>query len=206
MTFSNPDLRELDQLWPLGKYLVVPDNGVIFVAGAWYGRYCRYLSERFPKARIYGFEPQREAWRVALDKIEDPLGQFLNVEIFPFGIGTQGSVTQMGDADTDGCSVLKKSGRTINGMFVESNAIRAWLEVDSVDLAVLNMEGYEYRLLNDWLNHGQINFYKSLAIQFHPELACERNDPLNDRTVIALHGHYGMARYFDYPTWCYWGK
>lgn len=206
MTFSSPDLNELDRIWPLGQQLVVPDGGVIFVAGAWRGRYCRYLSERFPNAKIYGFEPQRDAYRIALDKISDPLGQYLNVEIFPFGIGTQGSVTPMGDGNTDGCSVFKKSGTMVNGLFESSHAIRAWLGVERVALAVLNMEGFEYRLLNDWLNHGQIHFYDALAVQFHPELAGERKDVENDRIVMGLHGHYGYPKYADWPHWVYWRK
>lgn len=200
MNFSTSELQELDRIWPLGQQLIVPENGVIFVAGAWKGLYCRYLTERFPTAKIYGFEPQRAACReasnwTAMDK---------NVSIFPFGIGIEYpfEIMPMGSADTDGCSVLKANRPIIRGLFIESTSIRDWLGVDKINLAVINVEGYECLLLAHWLNNGQVRYYNSLAVQFHPD----PSDPNTNLLTEALNIYYGEPKYFDYPTWCYWKK
>jgi len=201
MNFSTPELQELDRIWPLGQQLIVPENGVIFVAGAWKGLYCRYLTERFPTAKIYGFEPQRAACReaanwTAMDK---------NVSIFPFGIGIENGIVFMGDADTDGCSLLKTSKPITQGLLIESRAIRVWLDIDYVDLAILNMEGSEYALLNHWIDSDEIDHYGSLAIQFHPDIANVHTPP--DSLVGDLTNIYGRPHECsDYPTWCYWKK
>lgn len=206
MNFSTPELQELDRIWPLGQQLIVPENGIIFVAGAWKGLYCRYLTERFPTAKIYGFEPQRAACReaanwTAMDK---------NVSIFPFGIGIEDAVMLMGDAGTDGCSVLKSTGNMTTGIFIESSMIRDWLDVESVDLAVINMEGYEYHLLEDWMKDDEINHYHSLAIQFHKELV---EKPTGSRIIGEVYQglikNYGPTEYYDpnHPLrWTYWKK
>lgn len=212
MTFSTKDLQKLDSIWPIGRELVVPDDGVIFVAGAFEGLYCRYLGERFTNSRIYGFEPQREAWDYALRNVR-PCEQcsetgwdYEHVEIFPFGIGLQGSVSTMFDAGTDGCSLLKRDGDETQALLIESRAIRSWLGVDRVALAVINVEGYEYPLLNDWLKHGEISHYDSIAIQFHPVLAGLPENADTDPLVKGLFEHYGQPKYFEYPTWSYFRK
>ena len=105
-TFTDPDLLELDRIWPLGQQLVVPENGTIIVAGAYEGRYMDYLSELFPTASIFGFEPQKVAWQTALNRLRGKP----KVECFNYGLGTAKREMALGKIGTDGASVAESEG------------------------------------------------------------------------------------------------
>lgn len=195
------DFTELDRIWPLGQQLVVPENGVIFVAGAYHGRYCDYLSHRFPAASIYGFEPQRAAFNNAVIRCHSRP----NVELFNFGIAITTSPQTLGDCHTDGASLLKDSGYRERCYFLDSPTLRRFLGVEHIDLLLLNIEGYEWPLLKQWLSPSEheIEHYRSLAVQFHigkesPSDGCDLIDGLT--------AYYGRPEYFDYPDWCWFAK
>ena len=187
--FTDPDLLELDRIWPLGQQLVVPEFGTIIVAGAYEGRYMHYLSKRFPKARVFGFEPQES-------KI-DAARKYGTV--YNYGLATANRSVSMGQSGTDGASIANLNGEV---EFVEMrDAVEAiHLVAKTVDLAIFNMEGSEWALIPYLLDEMIHHRVKSMAIQFHPHYV----SPEREIRVLKYLDEYYERQYYDYPIWTYW--
>ena len=187
--FTDPDLQELDRIWPLGQKLVVPDGGRVLVAGAYEGRYMDYICSRFEPGLVIGFEPQLVAATRARQRLEKHGESAL---VISEGIGVHDCMVTFESHGTDGCKVGS----------VDASRLQYLRGIDSVlfqfgplDLFICNMESYEYALLPYLVGSDQIGRIKSLAVQFHCDnLACR---DLMDR-------HYGAPTYSDFPTWMYW--
>jgi len=54
--------------------------------------------------------------------------------------------------------------------------------IEYIDLMQINIEGWEYPILEDWIKTGLIHKIKTLQIQFHPFEGVE--DPIGRRTKI----------------------
>jgi len=192
-TFTDPDLAELDRIWPLGRQLVVPDDGTIVVAGAYEGRYLRYLSDLFPTAKVWGFEPQATAFLTAQERCKDNL----NIRLFSFGLATSDRYIRIGNAGTDGASVATLAGKLEGAQF--RDAVVMLNSTLPIDLLVLNAEGSEWALLPYLLDEMMHHRIRSMAIQFHPKyVSIERCN----RVVSYIREYYTQA-YFDWPHWCY---
>lgn len=193
-TFSCADLSELDEQWPLGKKLVVPESGTIVVAGAYRGRYLHYLSELFPTAGLFGYEPQKAAFHQAQRRVEKAV-------VFNYGLGSASRSVTMGNTGTDGASVINPSGfRKLVELRDASEVLGVY---PVIDLLVMNMEGYEWALIPYLLAEMMHHRIKSMAIQFHPEYVCPERA---GRVFGELLWYYHHENYWDYPTWTYWQR
>lgn len=144
------DRRALD--WPLG-----PESVVVEVGG-YKGRWALQIAERYAPL-LYVFEPQ--PW--AFQTLCEVLGE--RAEILPYALGTEDGTLPMGEWETNGCSFVSNQApfgvgrmREIAGAFHE-------LEIESVDLMLINIEGYEYTLIPHMLDRGI--HPKALMVQFH---------------------------------------
>jgi hypothetical protein len=187
MTFKDPDLAELDRIWPLGQQLVVPDKGTIVVAGAYEGRYMRYLRERFPTADIWGYEPQESKG------FKDP-------KLCGYGLATNNRTMMVSWVGTDGATLVGKP--TPN-----QQPVRVWDAVEvvalrnpEVSLAIFNMEGSEWAVLPYLLDEMMHHRIASMAIQFHPKYVSEGRA----NRVLSYLDEYYDRKYWDYPTWTHW--
>jgi len=194
-TFTDPDLIELDRIWPLGQKLVMPDGGTILVAGAYEGRYMHYLSEMFPKASVIGYEPQPTAFKTLLSRTR-PL---LNTVIYCKGLATRERYMELGNYGTDGASVLTHAGERKDVEMLD--AVEAIQSVDPLALFVMNMEGYEWALLPYLLDEMMHHRIASFAIQFHPAYV----SPGRAQRVMDYLGEY-YNNTFNCPSWTYWQR
>lgn len=193
-TFTDPDLIELDRIWPIGQILEVCNGGNIAVAGAYKGRYLHYLSEMFPNAFLLGYEPQKEAClECTMRFARNP-----KVRVYSYGLATANRGLGIGKHGTDGASILSRSGK------VEMILVRD--AVDSlpshVELLVLNMEGYEWVLLPYLMNEAMHHRIRSMAIQFHPEYV---SSAAKNRVLTQLSENY-QPEYKDNNNWTYWRR
>lgn len=190
--FTDPDLMELDRIWPLGQLLTVPDNGTILVAGAYEGRYIAYLHQMFPKALIVGYEPQGAAFDVACNRTPD-------AKLYNYGLATASREMWLGRYGTDGASVLTTDGCAFAENMVD--AVKAIQNIPPIDLFVMNMEGYEWALIPYLLDEMMHHRIRSLAIQFHAEyVSSERAN-----RVLDYLGEYYLNT-FKCPGWTYWER
>lgn len=191
-TFTDPDLAELDRIWPLGQLLTVPDNGTILVAGAYEGRYIAYLHEMFPQTAIHGYEPQDVACEGAANRVPD-------AELYDSGLATANRKMFLGRYGTDGASVLADEGFAQSVNMVD--AVEAIQGIPPIDLFVMNMEGYEWALIPYLLDEMMHHRIRALAIQFHPEyVSVERS-----QRVLDYLGEYYLNT-FNCPGWTYWER
>lgn len=197
-----PDCQELLDSWPLaGQFELVPGDTVI-VAGAYKGRVCDLLSQLYPGARLYGFEPQRWAADVANERTKyDP-----NVLVLYFGLGVASVLSMlMGEFETDACSFVNTgegSRRQGVGDLMEVGLALDMVHVTRVSLAVLNMEGYEFPLLAHMIKTGLIDRFDRLAVQFHFGFG---NDGGYAQLMDDMAETHDLV-YDDRPSWGYWTR
>lgn len=198
-SFSSSDLDRLYVDWKMSGALVLPDKPRIAVAGAFEGRLMRLLAEMYPQHDlIIGFEPQR--W--AAENCGRNTAQYANTVVVPMGLLADKRVREtisLGEYGTDACSALGAPREQGDGIF--SDAYTLLDEWAPFDLFVMNMEGFEYRLLEYLANKGP-TYIRQFAVQFHEKYE------LSPYHTIELSRYmkerYGNPLYDDYPRWVYW--
>lgn len=201
LEYSAPDLVQLAKDWELSDHLRLPSGSRIAVAGAYQGKLIRLLAEMFPDyARIEGWEPQQEMAQKASDNIK----HIRSVAVTNIGLlAGPGTVElPMGEYGTDACSVLGGERQQGVGIFYDAVTVLDRSGILTCDLFVMNMEGYEYKLLPYLLEHYRECPINSFAVQFHVKYAPDR-DEVND-LLNRMKDRYGPPVYENYPRWVYW--
>lgn len=142
------DVKALD--WPL-----TPESVVVEVGG-YKGRWALQIASRY-QPRLYVFEPQ--PWAAAVCRAV--LGE--SATIMKYALGTTTGPADMGEWETDGCSLVKPGGSPV--WMREIGAAFRDLGIDHIDLLLMNIEGYEYTLLPHMLDQG--TYPDRLMVQFH---------------------------------------
>ena len=143
------DRRALD--WPLTSYSVVVE------VGGYKGRWALQIAERY-RPRLYVFEPQRWAAEVC----REVLGN--RAFIMDLALGADSGRQLMGEWETDGCSLVK-DGAEHQVELWEIGRVFRYLKIDRIDLMLMNIEGYEYRLIPHMIDQGIIP--ERLMVQMH---------------------------------------
>lgn len=200
-------VAEIREIWaPVLAAIEWENVGTAVVAGAYRGTVMRLLAEDYPDIqRIVGYEPQLWAAIECLQTTRP----FTACEVRPYAIGTEAGEFPMGEWETDGCSFLRVGSRVQGtGRMVEVGQewrrADLWVpedEVTTVDLLVLNAEGYEWKLL-PYLAARPRLLPDQLAVQFHNGEA--PGEPLEQ--LSALHEAMPMHQlvYDDFPRWVVW--
>lgn len=196
---NDSDLQALDDIWPIGRQLVIPDGGTVVIAGAYRGRYMHYVAERYPKAGlILGFEPQQKACKEAARRI----AKYNNCFVICEALGTCTEYPKaMGKSGTDGCSFISSEEPIEKVQMIEFSEAMKRHDFPNIDCFICNMEGYEYTLLGHLFNLDIHKHIKSMAVQFHS------NDGIPDREKligVILDEYYGEP--IESPGWYYWRK
>lgn len=223
------DVADLIGAWPLCQLFRLKGDDVVVVAGAYQGKVMEALMELYPGIRMIGFEPQRWAVERATDRLlgrgyaaADPLhsGAFYTGadrqtatlwQILPFGLGdeTRQNVP-MGEFGTDACSFVNVGPQAReHGAGDLVDVVDAFNMIGhTVDLLVLNMEGYEFRLVRRLIETGMIDRIRKLAIQWHIDLAGNGDRQTSEDDVNSILGSVGYQQshrivYDERPTWTY---
>lgn len=144
------DRRALD--WPLARDSVVVD------VGGFTGRWALQIAERY-QPRLYVFEPQ--PW--AADVCRAVLGE--RATVLPYGLGVADAIAPMARWETDGCTFVTDGPQAQYGEIREIGAVFAEVGIESIDLMMMNIEGYEYTLIPHMLDRGILP--ARLMVQFH---------------------------------------
>lgn len=184
--------------------LSVPENGVIVVAGAWKGDYLQWLGEQFPRRRLYGFEPQRDAYEQTTAKVQaSPTEAVAAAAMFNYGLSTATRTVHAGRCGTDGGSVYTTDGK--REAWQMRDAVELLHEIaPMIDLLLLNAEGSEWSLIPYLLDEMMHHRIASIALQQHTKYASKER--------IARVKSY-LAEYYDLiytdgqlDGWEYWRR
>jgi FkbM family methyltransferase len=172
---------------------------VAIVAGAYKGDTIAFLRGLY-NMKVVGFEPQ--TW--AFDYADDQFAQDHAVRVYPYGIGTKNGRVRMGEWGTDACSFVPDPAARTHGEgemcdFAEVVGAIAWLR-DGCDLAVFNMEGYEYELLPYMASFGYLAKVNHLVIQFH-DMDLQEGRIYSDTQRLLERTH---VRKWEHANWAHW--
>lgn len=179
--------------------LPLPSDGAVVVAGAYKGDTVDFLRTLHgPDLRILAYEPQ--LW--AVDILRERFGHDPNVTVRPYGLGIQDGNFDMAEFGTDGCTFEARGAHSLTqwGHGDMADAVQALQRegVSLLDLAVFNMEGYEYRLLPYLAEHRWIERIRYLLVQFHHA----QSMPYQKMRELFAETH---DVFWDYgPSWVCW--
>lgn len=162
-------------------------NSVVFEIGSFKGRWALQMAQRY-NPTLYCFEPQNWCYRVTREVLKN-----FNANVFNFGLGVQNEKIPMGEFGTDGCSFVRGTRGLGMGEIRDIFEVLGVLQVENIDLALVNIEGYEYILL-PYMMAKNIKPQK-LLIQFHNYDG--RNREQETRELLVKSGYRVM---WDYGT------
>lgn len=189
-------------MWPLCFHFKLDPGAQILVAGAYKGRVIQLLADMYPHyGVIYGLDPQE--W--AIDQAQMRLSGYRDIKLFQFGIGAKHGRFPMGEWETDACSFVNigENARIPGeGDLVLAEAIfEKFGFIDhGLDLAVFNMEGYEFELLPYLVEKDLMRHVEHLAVQFHPQF-------VPDGDISGISDMISKTHRFvinNIPQWGYW--
>lgn len=165
MTFKPEHLAQLEHEWDIRSAVwdLSPSSTVVEV-GAYKGRWAEIISDLY-RCKVYAFEPQRWAYEIARAKLD----RFHNTTVFNCALGDCNGTFEMGEYETDGCSFTRVGQRVSGaGEMREIDNTFTILNIDHVDLMMINIEGYEYKLIPHMDRIGMLKRINNLVVQFHP--------------------------------------
>ena len=167
-------VRELADLATVGDVLrdglyEIPDLDdvdVVVDVGSHIGTAILYFHERYPSARIHGFEPDPRSFATLRSNVEALPG----VTIDPRAVtGSTGSATFFSSENSLASSLVADAGarRPLPVRTVSLDDLMDELGLDGIDLLKLDVEGAEYDVLSSTTRLGSI---RAIAGEVHPEL------------------------------------
>ncbi len=138
------------------------DNPVIFDVGGFRGDWTEIALKKFKNPVIYVFEPIEEYYEIIKSRFENNK----RVKICNFGLSDK-ERKEIICVDQDSSSIYKKSNKNTE---IKLKSIKDFIfeeQIFNVDLIKINIEGEEYRLLEELTKNPEIAIFKNLLIQFH---------------------------------------
>ena len=110
-----------------------------------------------------------------------------NIKILNFGISTENKKLYVPNEklNNDATDLLNIDNENKTGEKIELITLEKLMEdnkLTKIDLIQINIEGFEYDILENWIDSGLINKIRTLQIQFHPFEGI--NDPAGRRKKI----------------------
>lgn len=174
----DPDMDQLLTDWPLAAHLDLAEGATVIVAGAYEGKAIQLLKDLYPGIMVYGFDPQAWAIAAARERLEAKASDD-GWALFDFALGVGDGNQVMSEWHTDAASFIEMGREPRDaghGRLREFGKVMLELEIETIDLAVFNMEGYEYLLLPHLQQTGWLNAIRRLAIQWHVHAGDARDE------------------------------
>ena len=147
---------------------------VILDIGSNIGTSILFFHEQFPAARIYGFEPHPDTFRV----LQRNVGGLLGVEVFNYGLGAADTPVSVPFDDADFSRFMSKDKNTdwsgplrpVSCEVKHAGSVVKSLGLTKVDLVKIDCEGAEYDVLTS-LPAEILRECKWIVGELHNELA-----------------------------------
>lgn len=196
------ELEDLIERWPLARELELTESSLVVIVGAYKGITADLINQLYHPWLIQCYEPQPWAFKVLMEVAMAAS----NIEAFNYGLGVAAEVLPMGEWNTDACSFINVGpGSREQGEGVLTPA--DWAIKGHVDLLLINIEGYEFKLLPYLRAKGILPRVDALAVQWHLDLVPEYTEREMDAEIDRLLVEDGyVLRRDDRPAWTYMTK
>lgn len=163
-------------------------DSVVVEIGGYQGRWAKAIHDLY-QPHLYVFEPQDWAWKNCCEALKGT-----GAKVYDYALGTYSGMSVLGDYGRDGASLLKPKHEDRRDVFVRDavQVLLNELHLTHIDLMLMNIEGYEYRLIPYLASNGILNRTDIFMVQFHKQI----DDP---QTVEALK----ILREDHYSLWFY---
>ena len=138
-------------------------DSIVFDLGGYEGQwacdiYCKY------RPKIFVFEPSLGFYQ----NIKARFNPNDDVKIYPLGLAASNVQVTL-NLQKDGSSLFKKTSRGATELIElkEANSFLRELNIQTIDLMKINIEGGEYDLLEHLISTGWVKKIKNIQVQFH---------------------------------------
>ena len=159
--------RELDGDNTLALDWDLTEDSHVWEIGGFEGHWAQQMWDKF-HCNITIFEPQDWAYHKLLKRF---LGN-IKITILPYGLWTHDDVLIMGNFETDGASVVNNGKGPHERIGVKDIVpeIQRFVRRHPIDLALMNIEGAEFPVLERVLQGNAFIHFCQFWAQFHPVL------------------------------------
>lgn len=139
-------------------------KSVVLEIGGYCGRWALEIAQRY-NPNIHVFEPQEWAFEKCLESLKD----FPATKVYNVALGVESGSFPMGNWETDGCSFVNVPDRkpSGNGIMAEIGKTLDFLHIDHIDVCLMNIEGYEFKLIPYMIENGIMDRIDYFMCQFH---------------------------------------
>lgn len=180
-------------------------SSVGIVAGAYKGDTIEFLHGLY-NMQLYGFEPQEWALNIARERFHG----LANIRLYPYGIGTETGRFDMGEWGNDACSFVEDPAARTHGTGEMQDTAAVFdslgLLEKPIDLAVFNLEGYEYKLLPYLHDLGVLRNIMHLVVQFHDMDRMLAEYGATCDMLVQTHRNRWEHANWSYWTWQLWER
>ena len=140
-----------------------PSSGIALDLGAYVGNWAKRMAERYG-CTVYGFEPSPGP----AAKAAEDLQAYPQVTILPYGVGATDCTAAL-TRDGPGSSIYGGTGQfgTVEVAVRDIVVVLEELDLHSVDVMKINIEGAEYDLLERLFEANWLPRISMLSVQFH---------------------------------------
>ena len=178
----------------------IEQESVVFDIGAYRGSLSKKVYKKF-QCQLYLFEPLIEDYEYLKEYFKDNRE---DVKVFNFGLLDKDE--EMYFSDIFGASSIFERPEGNLSIKVKMKSFKSFIEENSIefiDLMYMNIEGSEYKLLNEIIDTGYIENINFLQIQFHTFV----DDSTELRRLIREKLRKTHKCIFNYPfLWESWQK
>jgi len=203
------EIAQLDREWPMGRALDLPEGATVLLAGMYKGRVAELLENLYQPGRIVGYDPQ--IW--ALAEAEQRMRRLgVTWEMYSFAIGVRNDFARaMLGWGSDACSLISAGDQTPGRAHMREIAQEfRTIDLEWIDFALFNMEGYEYPLIRHLAEQTSTHAYAwmvlenigQIAVQFHAGLG---NAYPKDE-VFELMSRTHTVKIDNFPQWVLWER
>jgi FkbM family methyltransferase len=173
------------------------NESIVFDVGGYKGDWADKISKKYDPF-IFIFEPVPQYYQ----SIKNRFSNNSEIKVFNFGLSNQDKVEKI-SVLRDASSIYQNSEHRIQIDLRDIKSLLKDLEIKSVDLIKINIEGEEYELLKRIIETGMITKFSDIQVQFHNFFS----DAPASREKIrnALQKTHSLT--YDYPfVWENWRK